>query len=190
MRVSLIGNPNTGKTTLFNTLTGAKEHVGNWHGVTVEEKSITINYRNTPIEIVDLPGIYSLSSLSFEEKVATDYLLSHKNDVVVNICDYNNLQRNLYLTLGLMELGANIIVVVNQIEKKRLRKIDLIGLEKQLGIRVLSIDASNKSSVEKLKQEILSFQHKNYCLPYIKKLPLQNCYNLIDKNNMLKDFLL
>ena len=188
MRVSLIGNPNTGKTTLFNTLTGAKEHVGNWHGVTVEEKNITINYRNTPIEIVDLPGIYSLSSLSFEEKVATDYLLSHKNDVVVNICDYNNLQRNLYLTLGLMELGANIIVAVNQIEKKRLRKIDLIGLEKQLGIRVLSIDASNKSSVEKLKQEILSFQHKNYCLPYIKKLPLQNCYNLIDKNNMLKDF--
>ena len=129
IRVSLIGNPNTGKTTLFNTLTNSNEHVGNWHGVTVEEKAKTIFFKNQQIEIVDLPGIYSLSRLSFEEKVATDYLLSHQTDLVVNICDYNNLQRNLYLTLGLLELGLNVIVVVNQIEKRRVSKISLVELE-------------------------------------------------------------
>ena len=172
IRVSLIGNPNTGKTTLFNTLTNSNEHVGNWHGVTVEEKAKTIFFKNQQIEIVDLPGIYSLSRLSFEEKVATDYLLSHQTDLVVNICDYNNLQRNLYLTLGLLELGLNVIVVVNQIEKRRVSKISLVKLEEKLGVKVLPVDAADKQSVQQLKTELVNFQERAYSLPYLKLLPL------------------
>ena len=172
IRVSLIGNPNTGKTTLFNTLTCSNEHVGNWHGVTVEEKAKTIFFKNQQIEIVDLPGIYSLSRLSFEEKVATDYLLSHQTDLVVNICDYNNLQRNLYLTLGLLELGLNVIVVVNQIEKRRVSKISLVKLEEKLGVKVLPVDAADKQSVQQLKTELVNFQERAYSLPYLKLLPL------------------
>ena len=172
IRVSLIGNPNTGKTTLFNTLTCSNEHVGNWHGVTVEEKAKTIHFKEQEIEVVDLPGIYSLSRLSFEEKVATDYLLSHQTDLVVNICDYNNLQRNLYLTLGLLELGLNVIVVVNQIEKRRVSKISLVKLEEKLGVKVLPVDVADKQSVQQLKTELVNFQERAYSLPYLKLLPL------------------
>ena len=121
--VNLVGNANTGKTTLFNTLTHSHEHVGNWHGVTVEEKSGKYSYKGYDITIVDLPGIYSMTPLSFEEKVATDYILKHRDRIIVNICDASNLQRNLYLTLNLMELGCNIILVVNQIDKRRICKI-------------------------------------------------------------------
>ncbi len=172
IRVSLIGNPNTGKTTLFNTLTNSNEHVGNWHGVTVEEKAKTIFFKQQEIEIVDLPGIYSLSRLSFEEKVATDYLLSHQNDLVINICDYNNLQRNLYLTLGLLELGLKVIVVVNQIEKKKVGQVNLVRLEEKLGVKILSIDAANKESVQQLKEEILCYKSTKCVLPYLKLLSL------------------
>lgn len=183
MRVSLIGNPNTGKTTLFNSLTLSNEHVGNWHGVTVEEKAKKIVWKGQEIEVVDLPGIYSISRLSFEEKVATDYLLSHQNDVVVNICDYNNLERNLYLTLGLMELNLNVIVVVNQIEKKKLRKINLQKLSEKLGVPVVAIDASNRESVKKLKDEILAFKGKTSkaILPYLKNLKLEKVLALVPK---------
>lgn len=184
MRVSLIGNPNTGKTTLFNSLTLSNEHVGNWHGVTVEEKAKKIVWKGQEIEVVDLPGIYSISRLSFEEKVATDYLLSHQNDVVVNICDYNNLERNLYLTLGLMELNLNVIVVVNQIEKKKLRKINLQKLSERLGVPVVAVDASNRESVKKLKDEILAFKGKTskVALPYLKNLKLEKVFALVPKH--------
>lgn len=181
IRISLIGNPNTGKTTLFNTLTDSNEHVGNWHGVTVEEKKKTIHFKHQEIEVVDLPGIYSLSRLSFEEKVATDYLLSHQTDLVINICDYNNLQRNLYLTLGLLELGLNVIVVVNQIEKKKFSKINLARLEEKLSVKILTIDAANRESVQLLKEELLHFKPKCHSLPYIKDLPLNQAFDLLPK---------
>lgn len=179
IRVSLIGNPNTGKTTLFNTLTNSNEHVGNWHGVTVEEKAKTIFFKQQEIEIVDLPGIYSLSRLSFEEKVATDYLLSHQNDLVINICDYNNLQRNLYLTLGLLELGLKVIVVVNQIEKKKVGQVNLVRLEEKLGVKILSIDAANKESALQLKEEILCYKSTKCFLPYLKFLPLKQAFEVL-----------
>ena len=85
-KFNLVGNPNTGKTTLFNSLTGGHEHVGNWHGVTVEEKVGRYKYKNQDIEIVDLPGIYSLTSLSYEEQVAIDYILKYRDRPVINIC--------------------------------------------------------------------------------------------------------
>ena len=99
INVCLVGNPNTGKTTLFNTLTRSSEHVGNWHGVTVEEKGKVYNYGDKKINLIDLPGIYSLTPLSFEERVARDYLFNHQDHIVVNICDASNLKRNLYLNL-------------------------------------------------------------------------------------------
>ncbi len=180
--VSLIGNPNTGKTTLFNTLTGSNEHVGNWHGVTVEEKYAFFSFENQKIKLVDLPGIYSLSRLSFEEKVATDYLLANKDNIVVNICDYNNLQRNLYLTLGLIELGCKIIMVVNQIDKKKFRKINLSLIEKQFGIKILEINAQSKEDVEELKKEICNYSFAKPKIDYLKQIDLKESYSLLPKN--------
>ena len=130
INVNLVGNANTGKTTLFNSLTGAHEHVGNWHGVTVEEKAKRYSFKGQEINIVDLPGIYSLTSLSYEEKVAVDYILKTPDRLVVNICDASNLQRNLYLTLGLLELGVPVILAVNQIDRKPICKIDYKSLGK------------------------------------------------------------
>lgn len=188
--VSLIGNPNTGKTTLFNTLTKSNEHVGNWHGVTVEEKYAYFNINNQKIKLVDLPGIYSLSRLSFEEKVATDYLLNNKENIVVNICDYNNLQRNLYLTLGLIELGCKIILVVNQIDKKKFRKINLSLLEKKLGVKIMQLNAQSKEDVEKLKLEILNYSCDKPKIQHLNKVDLKKYYSFLPKdlNNDEKNF--
>lgn len=156
IKVNLVGNANTGKTTLFNTLTHSHEHVGNWHGVTVEEKSGKYSYKGYDITIVDLPGIYSMTPLSFEEKVATDYILKHRDRIIVNICDASNLQRNLYLTLNLMELGCNIILVVNQIDKRRICKIDFDGLSKALGLNIVYLNAGDKRGADKLSDAILA----------------------------------
>ncbi len=160
IQVNLVGNPNTGKTTLFNSLTHSEEHVGNWHGVTVEEKAKLYKYKDNDINIVDLPGIYSLSPLSYEERVATDYIIKHKNQIVVNICDASNLQRNLYLTIGLMELGCPIILVVNQIDKRKICKIDFNGLSKELGIDIVYLNASDKKTLINLNNCILELDKK------------------------------
>ncbi|MBO4570102.1 MAG: 50S ribosome-binding GTPase [Clostridia bacterium] len=111
-RVILVGNPNTGKTTLYNTLTGASEKASNWHGVTVEIKARKIE--QTDHVLYDLPGIYSLDCFSPEEKISVDFLLKNKDKLIVNICDANNLKRNLYLTLSLIENGfKNIALAIN-----------------------------------------------------------------------------
>ena len=102
--VILVGNPNTGKTTLYNNLTKSSEHTGNWHGVTVDEKTKKTSHKNTEFLVCDLPGIYSLTPLTFEEKVAVDFLYSHQNSLIVNVVDVNNLSRNLLLSLDLVEL--------------------------------------------------------------------------------------
>ena len=112
--VILLGNPNTGKTTLFNTLTKSNEHTGNWHGVTVDSKEKKFIYNNQTFNLVDLPGIYSLTPLSYEEEVAVDYLYTHRETLVVNIVDINNLYRNLYLTLELIMLNQPTILVINE----------------------------------------------------------------------------
>ena len=151
---ALVGNPNTGKTTLFNTLTSSREHVGNWHGVTVEEKAKVFKYNNEEIKLVDLPGVYSLSPLSYEEGVTQKYLIENKCDVIVNICDASNLSRNLYLTLSLIELGLPLLIVINQIDKRPICKIDFVKLEKMLNTKVIYINANEKSACEKVNVEI------------------------------------
>ncbi len=152
--IVLVGNPNTGKTTLFNSLTCGHEHVGNWHGVTVEEKVGYFEFNNKKFSVADLPGIYSLSPLSFEEKVAVEYLQRDSFDLVINICDASNLGRNLYLTLSLLEQGLNVLLVVNQIDKRPICRVDYAKLERLLGIRVAHLNADNKKDVAGLKAEI------------------------------------
>ncbi|HCX59529.1 MAG TPA: ferrous iron transport protein B, partial [Candidatus Cloacimonas sp.] len=108
--IALAGNPNVGKTTLFNALTGSRQTVGNWPGVTVEHKSGNISHKDSKYEIVDLPGIYSLSGGTPDELVARNFILNNKPDLIINIVDASNLERNLYLTIQLMELGAPILM--------------------------------------------------------------------------------
>ena len=119
--VALAGNPNSGKTTLFNELTGARQHVGNYPGVTVEKKEGTYTHKDFKLHIVDLPGTYSLTAYSLEEVVARDYLVNEKPEVVINIVDSSNLERNLYLAVQFLEMGIPVCIALNMIDvaKKR-----------------------------------------------------------------------
>ncbi len=202
INVNLVGNANTGKTTLFNMLTGSHEHVGNWHGVTVEEKSCKYRYKEFEINIVDLPGIYSLCPLSFEEKVATDYIFAHRDRITINICDASNLRRNLYLTLSLLELGCPVLMVVNQIDKKKICKIDYSALSRELNVPIIYINATDKNCRDKISEKIIELNKQkciglkaNYNMPYLTDIfyscgsKLKKFDNIIDKNSRNNDVL-
>ncbi|MDV0441206.1 ferrous iron transport protein B [Methanorbis furvi] len=157
--VALAGNPNCGKTTLFNNLTGMRHHVGNWPGktVTIERKEGKATYEGTTLEIVDLPGTYSLSSRSLEEEITVEYLLHEKPDVVVNIVDAAHLERNLYLTLQLIELGVPLILALNLNRYADAEGIiiDTKKLSASLGVPVVRIEAIDDTGKDQLIQEIL-----------------------------------
>ena len=142
MKIALAGNPNCGKTTLFNALTGSSQYVGNWPGVTVEKKEGRLKGRKDVV-IQDLPGIYSLSPYTLEEVVARSYLVNQKPDAILNIVDGTNLERNLYLTTQLMELGLPVVVAVNMIDlvRKNGDIIDLAKLGSALGCQVVEMSA-------------------------------------------------
>lgn len=150
-QIALVGNPNSGKTTLFNTLTGSNQFVGNWPGVTVEKKEGKYK-KDKSIGITDLPGIYSLSPYTLEEVVSREYLLNEKVDVILNIVDGSNLERNLYLTTQLLELGIPVVVAVNMLDvlEKRQDKINYIELSKLLGCPVLPISALKNKGIEEV----------------------------------------
>jgi len=152
-RLALVGNPNCGKTTLFNALTGGNQYVGNWPGVTVEKKAgKTLSKRS---ELIDLPGLYSLSPCSLEEAVARDYLLKEAPDGIINIIDGANLERNCYLTVALLELGIPMVVAVNmmdEVEKKGWR-LDCAALGKALGVPVIPVTARRGAGVSALLRE-------------------------------------
>lgn len=186
-QVLLVGNPNTGKTTLFNALTKANEHVGNWHGVTVEEKSRPFMCAAEKMLLVDLPGIYSLSALSFEEQVAINYIRSHPKTKIINICDENNLQRNLSLTLGLLEEGADVVLAVNCMDKRPLNKVDAKTLSNKLGIDVILINAEKKIGFDKLFKAVLKPYAASRAPEYVKKLPLDQVKSLAGQSG-LTDF--
>lgn len=149
---ALVGNPNCGKTTLFNELTGSNQYVGNWPGVTVEKKAGSIKSHGGEVEVVDLPGIYSLSPYSAEEMVTRNFVLNESPDVILDVVDATNLERNLYLTLQLAELGRPLIVALNMMDmlKSRGISIDVQKLEHMLGLPVVPIAASRGTGVKEL----------------------------------------
>ncbi|MBQ3962656.1 MAG: ferrous iron transport protein B [Erysipelotrichaceae bacterium] len=150
LRIALAGNPNSGKTTLFNALTGSNQYVGNWPGVTVEKKEGKLKgYDN--VTITDLPGIYSLSPYTLEEVVAREYLIKERPNAILNIVDGTNLERNLYLTTQLTELGIPVVVAINMMDlvDKKGDEIDLELLEKQMGVKFVSISALKGTNIDK-----------------------------------------
>ncbi len=166
LKIALAGNPNSGKTTLFNALTGSNQFVGNWPGVTVENKEGKLKKHNDVI-ITDLPGIYSLSPYTLEEVVARNYLINDKPDVILNIVDGTNLERNLYLTTQLTELGIPVIVAVNMMDivRKNGDKIDIAELSRQLGCKVVEISALKGNGVSEAAEAAISAASKEKTVP-------------------------
>jgi ferrous iron transport protein B len=154
--IGVVGNPNCGKTTLFNALTGAKQRVGNWPGVTVDRKSGEYTHAGKKVEVVDLPGIYSLSAASLDEEVARDYILSGEADLIVNIIDASNLERNLYLTVQLLEVQVPMVLALNMMDMARERRIDIDIplLSQRLGCPVVPLVASQEKGISELKDQI------------------------------------
>ena len=165
MKIALVGNQNSGKTTLFNVLTGMNSKIGNWPGVTIEKKTGII--KNTKYELTDLPGIYSLSPYSIEEEISRKFIFDENVDVIVNIVDSTSLERSLYLTTQLLELDCKVIVALNMVdilEEKGLIINENI-LEKVLGVKVIKISALKGFGIKELITEIQkSVQTK---IPYI-----------------------
>ena len=142
IRIALAGNPNSGKTTLFNALTGSNQFVGNWPGVTVEKKEGKLK-KHSDVTVTDLPGIYSLSPYTMEEVVARNYLIEERPDAILNIIDGTNLERNLYLTTQLTELGIPVVIAINMMDivRKNGDKINIDELSQALGCKVVEISA-------------------------------------------------
>jgi len=154
--IALTGNPNSGKTTLFNNLTGANQHVGNWPGVTVEKKEGDCNFKGYDFRVVDLPGVYSLTTYSLDEVIARKFLVDEKPDIVVNIVDASNVERNLYLSLQLLEMGVKLVVALNMMDLARSRgyHIDVKQLSRLLGVPVVPLVASRNQGTDELLEAI------------------------------------
>lgn len=150
--IALVGNPNSGKTTLFNVLTGSNQHVGNWPGVTVEKKEGSFKHKGALYNVVDLPGTYSLGAYSEDELVARDFIVKGNPDVVINVVDATNLERNLYLTTQLLEMGANVVVALNMMDEAESKqiKISTRDLSQALGVPVISTVAAKRKGIEDL----------------------------------------
>lgn len=181
--IVFVGNPNVGKTTLFNKITGSFEHVGNWHGVTVERKEKSLTYNNQNLKFVDLPGLYSTTSYSFEEQVSIEHLLWAKGQII-NVCDANVLERNLLLTLELLEFGANVTLAVNFCDEIKKRKIscNFDKLSMLLGCNIVVCD---KLSRNRLIEEFLKRKQGNKeNLPYLSKLPIDRVLEILSPNQL------
>ena len=161
--IGIVGNPNCGKTTLFNALTGAKQQVGNWPGVTVEKRVGHYHYHEQSIEVVDLPGTYCLdvveTDVSLDEKIARDYILDREAELIINIIDASNIERNLYLTTQLLDMGTPVMVVLNMMDVAREKgmDIDVDALSRQLKCPVMTLVASRAEGVSELQRKIDSF---------------------------------
>lgn len=169
MTVGFIGNPNCGKTTLFNAFTGANLKVANWPGVTVEKVEGAMQYHNHTYRLVDLPGTYSLTSYTMEEQVSRQYILSDDVDVVVDVADASSLERNLYLTLQLLELGKPVILALNMMDvvEKRGMEIDLHRLPEMLGIPVIPVSAQKRTGLDILLHAIAHHRDQRSTDPLI-----------------------
>lgn len=166
IKIALAGNPNSGKTTLFNNLTGSRQRVGNWPGVTVEKKEGPLKGTND-VTIQDLPGIYSLSPYSLEEVVSRNYLVNEKPDAILNIIDGTNIERNLYLTTQLLELGIPVVVAVNMIDlvERNGDKIDLNRLSQELGCPVMAVSALKGKGTKEVAAKAIEVAKKHQVAP-------------------------
>jgi ferrous iron transport protein B len=185
--VGILGNPNSGKTTLFNALTGSHQRVGNWPGVTVEQKTGAFKLKEHKVKVVDLPGTYSLvvpsQELSLDERIACDYILEGKADAIVNVIDSSNLERNLYLTLQLLEMGIPVIVALNMMDvaKQKRLSVDVDALSKYLSCPVVPLEAVKKRGVTALKEAIVIQTQTHYepHLPFAYRAPVERAINEI-----------
>ena len=159
--IALAGNPNSGKSTLFNALTGSNQYVGNWPGVTVEKKT-GVYKKNKEIQITDLPGVYSLSPYTLEEVVSREYLINEKPDVIVNIIDASNIERNLYLSTQLSEIGIPMVVALNMMDvvERNGDKIDTEKLSKILNCPIIEISALRNKNIDKVIETSLEVAKK------------------------------
>ena len=166
LRIALAGNPNAGKTTLFNALTGSNQFVGNWPGVTVEKKEGKLK-KHSDVIVTDLPGIYSLSPYTLEEVVARNYLIETRPDAILNIIDGTNLERNLYLTTQLVELGIPVVLAINMMDvvQKNGDKINIPQLSKQLGCQIVEISALKGTGVDEAAEAAISAARNSKTIP-------------------------
>lgn len=181
MKIALVGNPNSGKTTLFNDLTGSSAKVGNWPGVTVDKKEGKYKKASVPMDIIDLPGIYSLSPYTLEEVIARDFIVNETPDVIINIVDATNIERNLYLTTQILETDIPVVIALNMMDlvAKNKDEIDVKALAKQLGVSVVEISALRGTNVKTLMNEVSIATQKRTPLNLFKGTSLENTYNAL-----------
>lgn len=187
IKIALAGNPNCGKTTLFNSLTGSNQFVGNWPGVTVEKKEGKLK-KNEGVIITDLPGIYSLSPYTLEEVVARNYLINEKPDVILNIIDGSNLERNLYLTTQLLEIGIPVVCAINMMDvvNKNGDKINVEKLSKELGCKVVEISALKGTGVEECAKEAVKAAGKIQVISHKYADDIEEALNNIEEKVLSK----
>lgn len=181
IKIGLVGNPNSGKSTMFNSLTGARQYIGNWPGVTVEKKSGNIKW-DKDIEVVDLPGVYSLSPYTLEEVITRKFMIDEKPDAIINIIDASNIERNLYLTTQILELKIPTVIALNMIDiiEKRGDKIDINKLSKILGCPVIETSALKDRGIKEVANKAIELARENYKIDF--KINFSN-----ELNNALED---
>ncbi len=157
LTIALAGNPNSGKTTVFNNLTGTRQRVGNWPGVTVEKKEGNLTFKKHNFRVIDLPGVYSLTAYSLDEVIARNYIVDEKPDVVVDVVDASSLERNLYLAVQLLEMQTSLVIALNMMDVAESRgyRIDVAELSELLGAPVIPMVAARNQGTEELLQAVI-----------------------------------